>query len=322
MATIISHYLDTIRASLKLDSSSKSEIINELETHIEDELQELRENGLSEEEATDTCLRLLGSAKLVARQIYEAHSQGTWRQTLMASSPHLLFFLLFAFNWWRGIGWLVVVVSLVAIVTIYGWWHGKPSWFFPWLGYFMLPVMAAGPVLLYLPSGWSWLALLIYIPLALWLLSRVIRHTMKEDWLYSSLMLFPVPIIVGWFLAVEGGWGLSRYSVERLHYFAPWIGLSFLALAVAVGTFVRLRKRWLKFATLPVTGLITLTLVARYAWYRLEFPAFLALVLLTLGFLFIPALLESRPLFPERPRWLGSRIAGKVSDEEGNRSHG
>jgi len=84
MIAALSHYLDSIRYNLRLDLSIEREVMNELESHIEDELQELKETGLSEEEAVNTCVRLLGSAKVVARQIYEAHSQGTWRQTLLA----------------------------------------------------------------------------------------------------------------------------------------------------------------------------------------------------------------------------------------------
>ncbi|MEE8619346.1 MAG: permease prefix domain 1-containing protein, partial [Dehalococcoidales bacterium] len=72
MATILSHYLDTVRANLKLGPSDETEVINELATHIEDSVQELREAGLSEEEAANRCVDLLGSAKLLGRQIYEA----------------------------------------------------------------------------------------------------------------------------------------------------------------------------------------------------------------------------------------------------------
>ncbi len=135
MTTVLYQYLDSIRHNLRIDPSSEGEIISELETHIEDKLQELRETGLSEEEAVNTCVQLLGSTKLVARQIYEAHSQGTWGQALLASMPHLLFSLLFALNWWRGIGWLLMMLILVLSMAAYGWRHGKPAWLFPWLGY-------------------------------------------------------------------------------------------------------------------------------------------------------------------------------------------
>jgi len=294
MVTILSHYLDRVRDNLRLDPSSEREVTSELETHIEDRLQELRQSGLSEEEAASTCVRLLGSAKLVARQIYEAHSQGAWRQTLLASTPHLLFGLLFALNWWQGVGWLLVVLVLVLGMAIYGWWHGKPIWLFPWLGYSLLPVVIAGLLLLYLPKGWSWLAILVYIPLALWLLYSVIVRTMKRDWLYSSLMLFPVPIIIGWFIAVGQEGKFPEFSLERLHHFAPQVGLSFLALAATVAIFIRLRQRWLKVAVLLVSGLLTLTIVAYHAGGGLSLPAFLVLIVVMFGLFLTPALLERR----------------------------
>ena len=294
MATVLSHYLDSIRDDLRLDPSADGGIINELETHIEDRFQELKETGLSEEEAAKTCLNLLGSAKLVARQIYEAHSQGTWKQTLLASMPHLLFGLTFALNWWRGISWLLVMLALILVTAIYGWWHGKPTWLFPWLGYSLLPVVVAGLFLLYLPTGWSWLTILLYIPLTSWLIYSVTVQTIKRDWLYSSLMLFPVPIIIGWLIALGQEGEFPKLSLAHLHDFAPWIGLSFLALAATVAAFIRLRQRWLKVAVLFISGLLTLTIVVYYADGGLSLPAFLAIILAMLGLFLTPALLERR----------------------------
>ena len=294
MATVLSHYLDSIRDNLRLDPSSEKEAISELETHIEDELQELKQAGLSEEEAANTCVKLLGSAKLVARQIYEAHSQGTWRQALLASMPHLLFGLLFALNWWQGIGWLLVMLVLVLSMAVYGWYRGKPAWLFPWLGYSLLPVVVAGLLLLYLPKGWSWGAILLYIPLALWLLYSITVKTIKRDWLYSSLMLLPLPILIGWFLAVQWEGRFPEFSVERLHDSASLIGLSFLALAATVVLFVRLRQRWLKVAVLFISGLLILIMTACYAEGRLGLSTFLVLILVLSGLFLTPALLEHK----------------------------
>ena len=294
MVTELSHYLDSVRDNLRLDLSSKRDVTSELETHIEDRLQELRQAGLSEEEAANTCVKLLGSAKLVARQIYEAHSQGTWRQALLASMPHLLFGLLFALNWWQGIGWLLVMLVLVLSVAVYGWWHGKPAWLFSWLGCSLLPVVVAGLLLLYLPKGWSWVAILLYIPLALWLLYRLTVQTIKRDWLYSSLMLFPIPIIIGWFIAVRLEGRFPEFSIERLYDLAPWIGLSFLALAVTAAAFIRLRRRWLKVTVLFISGLLTLIMAACYAEGRLGLSTFLVLILVLLSLFLTPALLERR----------------------------
>jgi len=292
VATSLSSYLNSIRDNLRLEPSAEKEVIDELQAHIEDKIQELKEAGLSEEEAANTCVRLLGSAKLVAHQLYEAHSQGTWRQTLLASMPHLLFASLFALSWWRGSGWLLIMLVLVLTMAVYGWWHGKPTWLFPWLGYSLLPVVVAGLSLLYLPKGWSWLAILLYIPLALWLLYSITVQTIKRDWLYCSLMLLPVPTIIGWFLVVEPMGKFPEYWLERIHNFAPWIGLSFLALAVAVALFIRLRQRWLKVAVLVISGLLTLIMVACYAEGRLGLVALLVLIVVMLGLVLIPALLE------------------------------
>ncbi len=294
MTTALAHYLDSVRDNLRLDSSEEREFISELETHIEDELEELKAAGLSEEEAANTCVRLLGSAKLVACRIYEARSQGTWRQTLLASMPHLLFGLLFVFNWWDDVGWLLITLGLIASTVVYGWCHGKPTWLFPWLGYLLLPVVIAGLFLVYLPIGWSWLAIVIYIPLALWLLYSVSVQTIKRDWLYSVLVLLPLPVIIGWFLAVPLKGRFPEFNLQRFHDFAPWIGLSFLALAVAVAMFMRLRQRWLKVTVLFISGLLTLTIVAFYAGGELGLPAFLILVLVMLGLFLTPALLEGK----------------------------
>jgi len=309
MVMALSYYLDSIRDNLRLDLSTEREVIQELGTHIEDKLQELKDNGLSEEEAASTCLGLLGSARLVARQIYEAHSQGSWRQALLASAPHLLFGLLFALNWWQGIGWLLVMLALVLVAAIYGWWHGKPTWLFPWLGYSLLPVVGAGLLLLYLPTGWAWLAILVYIPLASWFLYSVIIQTIRRDWLYSSLMLFPIPVVAGWLLAIEFGGKFPELSVQRLYDLAPWIGLSFLTLAAAVAAFVRLRQRWLKVAILVVSGLLTLAMVAYYAEGRLSWPAFLVLILVMFGLFLTPALVERR-IRRRRVQRLARMLAG------------
>ena len=294
MTSALSHYLEYIRANLRLDLYREREVVQELETHIEERLEELKETGLSEEEATKTCLGLMGSAKVIARQIYEAHSQGTWPQALLAAMPHLLFGILFALNWWHHIAWLSFILALVLGTAIYGWWHGKPTWVFPWLGYSLLPVVVVGLLLPHLPKGLLWVAVCLYIPLTLWWLYYLIDQTVRRDWLFGSLMLLPVPIIAGWFLAIEPQSNFTEYSMQRVSGFAPWIALSFLALALTIAAFIRLRQRWLRAVLLIISGLLTLTLIAYYTEGRLSLPAFSVLVLAMVGLFLIPALLERR----------------------------
>jgi len=290
----LTHYLESIRYTSKLSPSDEREVISELETHIEDKLQELTDSGLSEEEAIETCLGQLGSPTSVARQIYEAYSQGSWKHVLLTSMPHLLFGALFALNWWHHIGWLTIVLSLVLGTTIYGWWHGKPNWVFSWLGYSLLPVLAVGILLLYLPKGWSLLAIPVYLPLASWWLIHIIIQTTKKDWLLSSLMLLPIPIIIGWFLAISPAGRFTEYSVQQVYSLAPWIGLSFITLALTIATFLRLRQRYLRIGLLAISGILTLTLVIYYTSGRLNTLSFAGLMLVMWGVFLIPALLEHR----------------------------
>jgi len=101
-------------------------------------------------------------------------------------------------------------------------------------------------------------------------------------------------------MAVQLKGSFPELSVQLLHDLAPWIGLSFLVLAISVAMFIRLRQRWLKVAILIVSGLLTLIMVAYYADGRLSLPIFLVLMLLMLSIFLIPALLERRVRYSQR----------------------
>ncbi len=214
-----SNYLDNVRDCLRLDSTTKSDVVRELDTHLEDKTHELEESGLSEEEATKTAAQLLGSPRLVAQQMYEVYSQGSWRQALFAALPHFLIASLFALHWWQSPIWLSAVLVAVISAVIYGWCRGKPAWLFPWLGYCLIPVVTVGILLIYLPGGWTWLAATAYVPLALIAVVSVTRQTVKRDWLFASLMLLPIPIVLGWILAL--GTGHEPQWYEHLYEACP-----------------------------------------------------------------------------------------------------
>jgi hypothetical protein len=294
LSTIIHEYLESVKNSLPLDAKDKKEFLSELSAHIEDKIQDLKNKGFKDEEAAQNCLKLLGSAKNIARLIYEAHSQGSWQQALMASTPHILFGLIFILNFWKGIGTLLIALIAILTITVYGWWNGKSTWLFTWLGYSLLPVIAAGLSLIYLPRGLDWIAIVIYVPLAAFLIYRVVSQTIKKDWLYVSLMLLPMPAILAWF--VVSGWK-DGFDIERLisnDSNGQWIGLSFLLLALAVISFVRIRRRWLKIGVLFFAGSTILVLVSSYAQGRLTFIHLLLLVLLQANIFLIPAIIEYR----------------------------
>ena len=292
MTQELTQYLEDIRCNSRLEDAEETRIIDEIETHIEDKVQELIESGLTEEEAVRTCLGQMGTRKQVSQQIYEAYSQGSWKHVLLTSMPHILFGGIFALNWWQHVGWLSVILILVIATTVYGWWHGKPTWVFSWLGYSLLPVIAVGLLLVYLPKGWSLLAIPIYIPMALWWLFHIINQTSKRDWIFGSLMLLPIPVIVGWYLAISPEGNLMEISLQRLYDFAPWIGLSFMALAITIAIFIRLRRRWIRIGLLATSGLLTITLIVRYTTGKLNMFTFLGLIMVMWGVLLLPPLLE------------------------------
>ncbi|MBN2239408.1 MAG: hypothetical protein JW712_06520 [Dehalococcoidales bacterium] len=294
MLSAFDRYINDIRDNLRLDTTEEAEVIRELQTHIEDEYQEMREAGLSEEEAVKSCIRFFGSAKVIARLIYETHSQGTWRESLLASLPHLLFAVLFTLNWWRGVGWVVIALSVVAAMTLYGWRRGKPVWLFPWRGYIFLPVLVTGILLLYLPKGWAWVSIVVYLPLVSIIVWSVTVKAVKRDWLYSGLMMLPVPITIGWVLASGHDGNLLRVDLDYVEYFATGIGLSFLALAVTTVVFLRMRRRWLRGVLLILSSFISLVVVTWYSEGRIGLPLSLGLILMTLMALLAPAVIDRR----------------------------
>jgi hypothetical protein len=290
----LTQYLESIRSSARLDNCDEPDVMCELEALIEDMLNELTESGLTEEEAMKTCIWQMGSIKSLAKQIYEAYSQGSWKHVLMAAMPHFIFGLIFMLNWWHYPQWMSIALVLTLGMALYGWGHGKPAWVFPWLGYSLLPVIAVGMLLLYLPAKWSFVALIVYFPMAGWWIFRIVVQTTKKDWLLSTMMLLPLPIVVGWFLAISPSGKLNDDSLKMVNTYAPWIGLSFMMMAFTIGTFIRLRQRWLRISLLAVSGLLTLTIGVYLATGHLNNYAFLGPVLGMWGVLLIPPLLERR----------------------------
>lgn len=286
------NYTDSLKDYLRLDPTIEGNVVRELNTHLEDKSHELIESGLSEEEATATAAKLLGSPRIVSKQMYEVYSQGSWRQALFAALPHLLVAALFAMHFWQNTFWLVGMLGAITGAVIYGWCHGKPAWLFPWLGYCLIPVIAVGILLIYLPGGWVWFAATAYVPLALLVIFSVTKQTIRKDWLFASLMLLPIPIVLGWMLALE----LEDKLIwqEQLFEFASLIALSFAVLALTVVTFIRIRQRWAKVGALLTLEVLTLVMMGLGGKSAIGFGGWLILALLALLLLLGPALLERK----------------------------
>jgi hypothetical protein len=285
-------YTDSLKDYLRLEPTIENDVVRELNMHLEDKSNELIESGFSEEEASVTAAKLLGSPQTVARQIYEVYSQGSWRQAFFAALPHLLVAALFALHCWQNTMWLIGILIAATCSVIYGWCHGKPAWLFPWLGYCLTPVISVGILLIYLPGNWTWFAAAAYVPLALVVIFAVTKQTIKKDWLFASLMLLPFPIVLGWMVVIELEDTLLWH--EQLYEFAPLIALSFAVLALTVATFIRIRQRWAKAGALITLEIFILVIVGMGGKSTIDFGGWLLLVLLALLLLLVPALLERK----------------------------
>jgi hypothetical protein len=259
MVSSVSHYLNRFKASLKIDHTIRDGVAHELYTHLEDKRRELEEKGLSREEASKIAVQSLGSPELIAEQIYETHAQGSWKEALFSALPHLLVALLFTSYYWQNIAYVSIILALTVGIAIYGWQRGKPIWLFPWLGYYLMPVVISGILLLSLPEGWGWIAALIYIPLALFVFIHIMRQTARRDWLYASLMLAPMLVTFTWFSSLgRGNELLASDWAARLQTNALWIVISFVALAAATIAFIRLKPRRYKIISLLIPPLVVL----------------------------------------------------------------
>jgi hypothetical protein len=296
MIDYTSHYLNRFKASLKIDQVVRDGVADELSAHLEDKTRELEDEGLSRDEAYKLAIQSLGSPELVAQQVYETHSQGSWKDAFFSALPHFVVALLFTSYYWQNAVALSLTLILTVGTAIYGWHRGKPIWLFPWLGYYLTPVVVTGILLLNLPQGWGWIAALIYIPLALFALIHIMRQTGRRDWLYASLMLAPMPVIFSWFLSLGTGseFMTSDVWMTRLQAKAPWIVISFIALAAGTIAFIRLRPRKSKILSLlvpPVAILAAVTWVGRGsidAWGWL-------ILLFSLCAFAIPVWMQARP---------------------------
>jgi hypothetical protein len=259
MASSISHYLNRFKACLTIDQTIKEAVVQELHAHLEDKIQELEESGLSREDASKIAVQSVGSPELIAQQIYETHAQGSWKEALFSALPHFLVALLFTSYYWQNIVCVSIMLALTVGIAIYGWQRGKPIWLFPWLGYYLMPVVVSGILLLSLPQGWGWIAALIYIPLALFVFIHIVRQTARRDWLYASLMLAPMLVTFTWFSSLgRGNELLASDWTARLQTNALWIVISFIALAAATIAFIRLKPRRYKIISLLIPPLVIL----------------------------------------------------------------
>jgi len=297
-------YLAKVASYSKLDPEAEDDVCRELQTHFQDEIEELRKDGYSASEAAKVVTERFGAAESVGRQMYEVYSKGSRGQALLAAVPHLLLAITFFFHLWQNVLWLVAIALAIVAVAMYAWRHGKPSWSYSWMGYSLVPLLvisflflfATGQILsIYVFKGsLLWLVILVYIPVAFWITGAAVISAIRRDWLFASFMLLPFPIIVVWLFALEQDVGLMEYSNGSFQAIDRGIAITFLALGASAGAFVRLRQRLLKIGVLTIATLLILGMVWRFTESGLNPVISFFVSFCLVCFLLSPVLLQSK----------------------------
>jgi len=300
----LKQYLAKVAFHSKLEPKAEDDVFRELQTHFEDEIDELRDAGFSATEAAKVATERFGAAEAVGCQMYEVYSKGSRGQALLAAAPHLLLAITFFFHLWQNVLWLVAITLAIVAVAMYAWRHGRPAWSYSWMGYSLIPLLvisflflfAIGQILsIYVFKGsLLWMVILVYIPVAFWITRATIISAIRRDWLFASFMLLPFPIIVVWLFALEQDIGLVEYGRGSFQAVDQGIAFTFLTLGATAGAFVRLKQRLLKIGVLTIAALLILGMVWRFTESGLSPVISFFVSFCLLCFLLSPVLLQNK----------------------------
>ena len=321
----INNYLNSLARFLHLDPHRESEILEELQGHIEDKAAEMEAEGLDRETALACAVEEMGAPRSVADRMYAVHSTGVWRDVALAVVPHFLLAALFALHLWSHYFLVSVLLVCIAFVTWRNWRAGHPSqWSYTWMGYTL-----AAPAISWLLSlitlgygGWTlmttgqlpfnvvlFLLLIGYVPFSMWIVVNVVSRIAKRDWLLVSLTALPFPFLTSWVLFLNWSGGLWSDHAERMQQSDTARAFIFLALAVTTAVFLKVSPRFLRIGLLVLITSILIVITAMSMPVDLGFVAVALMILASLVFLLSPAVLEAKA---NRRNRLG--VAGQGED--------
>ena len=310
MPGAINNYLNLLAHRLHLDPNRESEILEELQAHIEDKAAEKEAEGLDREAAVACAVEEMGAPRSLASRMYAVHSTGVWRDVLLAVVPHFLLAALFALHLWSHYFLVSVVLVCIAFVTWRNWKAGRPSqWSYTWMGYTL-----AAPAISWLLSlitlaygGWTLLTtgqlpfnvilfflLVGYVPFSMWIVFNVVAKIAKRDWLLVSLTALPFPFLTSWVLFLNWSGGLWSGHAERIQQSDTARVFIFLALAVTTAVFFKVGPRALRIGLLVLITSILIVITALSLPVDLGFVAVGLMILASLAFLLSPAVLEAK----------------------------
>jgi hypothetical protein len=281
----VASYLDDVHSHLHLDPRTEKRVINELATHFQDKVDELRAQGLSEVEAARTALSSFGDARSIARLMYEAYSRGSWTEALISCQPHLIVAAIFATHIWRYPVLLGAAFAGIVLITIMGWRNGTPTWTYSWAGYAVLPLLIVSylgidPIartVSFVLSGvgtpaplWNLALFVVLFAFTLWLVVSTAVSIVRKDWILLTVVLLPLPVLVAWLATVSQSAGLLQQvlnSLEaRLIRWDQAMAWFFTILGVTSALFVRVPQRAFKIGAVVAVGIVGGSVAARSLW--------------------------------------------------------
>lgn len=317
----IREYLDEVRSHLYLDSAAERQIIQELETYFEQKTADLRDFGLSADEAARVAIRCCGRPRIIAQRMQEAYGTRGWGAALLACLPHLLVAGLFASHQWRHPLITTLIFTCVGGVAFYAWLHGRSRWVYPWLGYMLLllivglyasyPVLETAALSLFYdgvsgPSVWLVLGVASACALSIWFITHVTLSVVTRDWSLASLMFLPLPFVASWLYSVEQAGGLASGGAS-LYLWDTRMCIVLVIFGLTSAVFVHFRERALKIGALIAVGVVAGTMACRNVWDGLGLVGVAVTSLLLLFFMLSPAVLESRIDHSRQRRGIATR---------------
>ena len=307
-------FIENVVSGLHLDPVQSTEIVDELQAHIEDRAQDLVDDGLSVDHALRQATIELGESDSIAKGFYEVHSRRSWRHAFSGALPHILLALMFALHVWTEPVIVAVMLGTALVISVLGWRAGRPTWTFPWLGYcILIPLISWGLAMSAVGYGaWGvlsrgslpldipiYIVSLAYIALSMWVVIKVVSRVARNDWLMASLTVLPIPFLAYWFLYFYNQQELFDQSANRIGLTLQEIdstaAIIFLIMAAATIVFFRVGRRTVRLALLAITTPSVVVLAWLVYKSGIGALAVFAFAIISIAVLMSPALFDRTP---------------------------
>ncbi len=262
-------YLGDLEHELRLEPHQRTAIVAEIAVHLEERLAELEDQGVPHEAAEERTVHELGDSHNLAKGLYSSHSAGSWRDVLLATLPHLVLAGLFAFHLSTDLFWVIVALGGATLIAVLAWRMGRPQWAYPWLGYavaapaltWLLAMAAVGYGIWTVLSGGSlplglplYLGIVLWIPVSMVIVLRLVRRAVLHDWLVVSLAALPLPFIATWLFLMHWRGGQLVPDRSRAISADADTAMVFLALAITTALYMKMGRRGWRIALMMIAA--------------------------------------------------------------------